>query len=396
MRVLRGGDCKVIAGQVTARSCRLNRFVRAARIPAAGSAGEMRGTPKMSVFDDFASAYTRFRLAAEYNGHLWHCLVQRAQGGGNLSTKHRHALLRELRSRLLTSENSQRTIAQLFDELLSQAHAFLPSKSGGQTFRVVQCPWVRARSGCSSGAAEPCSGPSAEYLEGDCRRGFRVGIDAHRDIVGLLDVVGIARKLARYYRWPAHARPEKDGSDLDGIAWEATGDEGFIESFLSPTTLLALDLALLALISVHSDVSQVGREDISRIIRNPMLGGSGTKITLHGRISSIIIAVWDRRHRKEKKYKQGPTDPDQLASDSETVDQILRRLDAWDRVERLFSESGTDQQQVLRYVVKRLFEDGADLQAVYEEVIKKFGLSMPQVRAMWSKFKRRLRSEGRP
>jgi hypothetical protein len=226
----------------------------------------------MCVFDEFTSAYTRFRMAAEYNGHLWHCLLLRAQGTSALSPKHCHALLRELRSRILSEDNAERLITQLVNALVSEAHEFVPEKSGGQSHKVVDCPWSTTESACSGrkvAKKRPCSGPDGSNLKRDCRAGFRAGLHALWDLIVLADIVGIAREQAhRYHRWPAYARPEND-DDLDAIAWEVMGAEDFIDGCLSPTTLAHVDLALLALMSNHDNVSSIQHGDIVRIIRNP-------------------------------------------------------------------------------------------------------------------------------
>jgi hypothetical protein len=63
-------------------------------------------------------------------------------------------------------------------------------------------------------------------------------------------------------------------------------------------------------------------------------------------------------------------------------------------VERVLGQFSPDQQAVLLFLVKRHYEDGANLKATYVEAVKNFGLSATQVKALWSKFKHRLLSEG--
>jgi hypothetical protein len=349
----------------------------------------------MSVFDEFTSAYTRFRMAAEYNGHLWHCLLLRAQGTIALSPKHCHALLRELRSRLLAEANAECPITQLLDELVNNAHEFVPEKSGGRSYKVVDCPWSAKKPGSlgqKTAKTSSCSGPDASDFSRDSRAGFRAGLDALQDIVVLVDIVGIAREQARRYPWPRHAQPES-AIDLDGIAWEALGEEDFLDGCLSPRLLSPMSLALLTLMSHHEDLSLIEQDDIIRITRDPMPAGGERTITLYGRIASIINAVWDKVHRKERRDRKlfnfHPSRLDSMA----TVDDPNDR-DAKEAVEVALGRFSADQQAVLLFIVKRHYEEGANLKAAYEEAGKDFGLSTAQVKALWRKFKHRLLTEG--
>jgi len=352
----------------------------------------------MSVFDEFTSAYTRFRMAAEYNGHLWHCLLLQAQGTDALSTKHRLALFRELRSRLMSEENAEHPITQLVDALASEAHEFVPEKSGGRPYNVVDCPWSTTESACSGRRAakkRPCSGPDGSDLKRDCRAGFRAGLHALRDLIVLADIVGIAREQARRYdRWPPYARPDNE-CDLDALAWEALGEGDFIDGCLSPRTLSHLDLALLVLMANHDDLSSIQQADIVRIIRNPQPTGGTKSITICGRFGSIVNAVWDKRFRKERRDSASkPVELNRPHLDSMVANTNSDQDEAKEFVERVLGQFSPDQQAALLFLVKRQYEDGANLKATYEEAVKEFGLSAAQVKALWRKFKHRLLSEG--